>query len=540
MSGFEIALFVFCVGFLIAIVVLVALLLTARKNAAESAQSIQTLVRDVRVATDEKKQAAVALKSLRELANAKLAKASQSIQQWQSRYKRLEQWENVQGYFEKSAELKESVAILNRKAEALRNVIEGYGTKYIIPPQTILDQLASETEYTSPGQKLKAAREVTRNMVREETAAICDYSDEKNSQLAASFALDAFNGKAEAILSDVKTDNIGTLTQRIRDAFLLINEQGVAFRNARITPAYLEARLEELRCAALVQRIKQDERDEQRRVKARMQEETKVQREVAKVQKESQRKEDERERERQLIQKAQEEAILNERTRAEAKLREDLKRVSEEQRSEFEARSRVEIERQVTAKAAEFTTQIAEQEAMIKALQEQRQKAQSMAQQTKRGTVYIISNVGSFGEGVYKIGQTRRLEPMDRIWELGDASVPFDFDVHALIQTDDAPTLEGALHRQFVIGQVNKMNWRKEFFRVDLLEIKRVVEEMKLAANWTMVAKAQQFVETKMLEESFRSDPAKRELWLAEQLGVTLSTPNQPRHDDDVEDDDSN
>jgi hypothetical protein len=429
---------------------------------------------------------------------------------------------------------------LNRKAEALRNVIEGYGTKYIIPPQTILDQLASETEYTSPGQKLKAAREVTRNMVREETAAICDYSDEKNSQLAASFALDAFNGKAEAILSDVKTDNIGTLTQKIRDAFLLINEQGVAFGNARITPAYLEARLEELRCAALVQRIKQDERDEQRRVKARMQEETKVQREVAKVQKESQRKEDEREHERQLIQKAQEEAILNERTRAEAKLLEDLKRVSEEQRSEFEARSRVEIERQVTAKAAEFTTQIAEKEAMIKALQEQRQKAQSMAQQTKRGTVYIISNVGSFGEGVYKIGQTRRLEPMDRIWELGDASVPFDFDVHALIQTDDAPTLEGALHRQFVIGQVNKMNWRKEFFRVDLLEIKRVVEEMKLAANWTMVAKAQQFVETKMLEESFRSDPAKRELWLSEQLGVTLSTPNQPRHDDDVEDDDSN
>lgn len=188
----------------------------------------------------------------------------------------------------------------------------------------------------------------------------------KTVNLQRAFALDAFNGKAEAILSDVKTDNIGTLTQKIRDAFLLINEQGVAFRNARITPAYLEARLEELRCAALVQRIKQDERDEQRRVKARMQEETKVQREVAKVQKESQRKEDERERERQLIQKAQEEAILNERTRAEAKLREDLKRVSEEQRSEFEARSRVEIERQVTAKAAEFTTQIAEQEAMIK------------------------------------------------------------------------------------------------------------------------------------------------------------------------------
>jgi len=81
--------------------------------------------------------------------------------------------------------------------------------------------------------------------------------------------------------------------------------------------------------------------------------------------------------------------------------------------------------------------------------------------------VYVISNVGSFGENVSKIGLTRRLEPLDRIRELGDASVPFEFDVHTLIRSDDAPALEHALHQRFVRNQVNKVNARKEFFRVD-------------------------------------------------------------------------
>lgn len=65
-----------------------------------------------------------------------------------------------------------------------------------------------------------------------------------------------------------------------------------------------------------------------------------------------------------------------------------------------------------------------------------------MAQQTKSGHVYIISNIGSFGENVYKIGMTRRLEPTDRVRELGDASVPFPFDIHAMIYSEDALNLK--------------------------------------------------------------------------------------------------
>ena len=98
-------------------------------------------------------------------------------------------------------------------------------------------------------------------------------------------------------------------------------------------------------------------------------------------------------------------------------------------------------------------------------------------QNAKAGYVYIISNVGSLGENVYKIGMTRRLEPQDRIDELGDASVPFSYDVHALIFSDNAPALEAKLHEHFYKNRVNKLNNRKEFFRADIYEIEKVVKE---------------------------------------------------------------
>jgi hypothetical protein len=96
-------------------------------------------------------------------------------------------------------------------------------------------------------------------------------------------------------------------------------------------------------------------------------------------------------------------------------------------------------------------------------------------QNAKAGYVYIISNIGAFGEGVYKIGMTRRLEPLDRIAELGDASVPFPFDVHALIFSENAPDLEAKIQQHFHAFRLNKINNRKEFFRADIDEIEHVV-----------------------------------------------------------------
>jgi hypothetical protein len=113
----------------------------------------------------------------------------------------------------------------------------------------------------------------------------------------------------------------------------------------------------------------------------------------------------------------------------------------------------------------------------LKEAEEKAQRAISQAQLTKAGHVYVLSNIGCFGEGVFKIGMTRRIEPMDRVKELGDASVPFPFDVHMMISCDDAPGLENALHREFHGQRVNKVNFRKEYFRADFESIRRIVAE---------------------------------------------------------------
>ena len=127
---------------------------------------------------------------------------------------------------------------------------------------------------------------------------------------------------------------------------------------------------------------------------------------------------------------------------------------------------------------------------------EKKERALSMAQQTKRGHVYIISNIGSFGENVFKIGMTRRLEPADRIRELGDASVPFKFDVHAMIYSDEARTLEYELHKAFADKKVNMLNYRREFFRVSLAEIENKIAELGFTAEFTTVPEAMEFRET--------------------------------------------
>ncbi|MFV0142578.1 GIY-YIG nuclease family protein [Empedobacter falsenii] len=124
-----------------------------------------------------------------------------------------------------------------------------------------------------------------------------------------------------------------------------------------------------------------------------------------------------------------------------------------------------------------------------------------MAQQTKRGHVYIISNIGSFGENVFKIGMTRRLEPLDRVRELGDASVPFRFDVHAMIYSDEARTLEYELHKAFADKVVNLFNYRREFFNVTLQEIKEKIVELGFEAEFITDAEAMEYRESLLLKE---------------------------------------
>ena len=143
-----------------------------------------------------------------------------------------------------------------------------------------------------------------------------------------------------------------------------------------------------------------------------------------------------------------------------------------------------------------------ELEAQLSTLDDSMQQIDYREANQKAGYVYIISNVGAFGEGVYKIGMTRRLEPMDRIDELGDASVPFDFDVHALIFSDNAPGLEAALHKAFEDRKLNMVNTRREFFRVSLEEIKTVVKKnFDQTVDFVDVPLAEQYRQSELMRK---------------------------------------
>jgi hypothetical protein len=369
---------------------------------------------------------------------------------------------------------------LEQTAAAMRNIIEGYGDRYVVPTQGVLDELAEHFGFTEAGTRLKAARERMREMIKSGKAATCDYVEANRRATAIEFVLDAFNGKVDSILTGVRHDNFGTLEQKIKDAFNVVNHNGQAFRDARILPEYLAVRLEELKWAVVANELKLKEKEEQRLIKERIREEEKAQREFERAQRDAEKEEE-------LLRKAMEKA------------RREFEKAGDEQKSKYEE-------------------QLKELSAKLQAAEEKNQRALSMAQQTKTGHVYVISNVGSFGEDVFKVGLTRRLEPLDRIRELGDASVPFDFDVHALIHSEDAPALERELHKRFVRSQVNKVNPRKEFFRVALQEIRQVVDGMGLQAQWTMSAEAREYRETQAVERAMQSKSFEESAWIKQQL----------------------
>ena len=205
---------------------------------------------------------------------------------------------------------------------------------------------------------------------------------------------------------------------------------------------------------------KQREKEEQAQIREQMREEEKAQREIEKARKQAEQDE------------ATYAALLR-------RAQEDVDSAAEKDKAVL------------NNKIADLQRRIAEIE--------ERKRSISMAELTRTGYVYIISNVGSFGEDVYKIGMTRRLQPMDRVKELGDASVPFPFDVHALIRTSDAPTLEKALHKHFNSRRLNLENQRKEFFRVSIDEIRDELELLRedvgidSELRLTLVAEAKEY-----------------------------------------------
>lgn len=255
----------------------------------------------------------------------------------------------------------------------------------------------------------------------------------------------AFNNECEAAIANTRWNNVNAMEKRILNAAKQIDKANESM-TLRISELYVGLKLDELHATHEYRerlKIEKDERAELAR----------ADREEKKLLAAAEAAEREEDRYQKLLTKARSEAGVDE-------------------------------------------DRIAKLEAALAEAHATSERARAMAEMTKSGYVYVISNIGSFGEDVVKIGLTRRLEPDDRVKELGDASVPFGFDTHAMIYSDEAPALESALHKEFEEHRVNASNMRKEFFRVGLDEVEEAVRRLAPSASFFTDREAQEWHET--------------------------------------------
>lgn len=329
---------------------------------------------------------------------------------------------------------------------------------------------ASLEEYKN---KLQNIRDKQRELLRSNKATFCskpwlvDGSKQKGEKMIKDWTkqmLRCFNNECDTLIDKVKFSNVNTYLDKIHQSANTMNKLA-DFMGVTISPLYIQLKTDECRLAYEYAVKKQEEKEEQRRIREQLKEEEKLQKELEQARKDI----------------AKEQSHYN---NALAKLETQLKTCKDADREELLAKKK-EIEQH------------------LQQLDNSLQDIDYREANKRAGYVYIISNIGSFGENIYKIGMTRRLEPLERVNELGDASVPFKFDVHALIFSDDAPALEASLHRAFENKKVNMVNTKREFFRVTLDEI---IEEVKKnhdkTVDYTKVAEAEQYRQSiKMYEQ---------------------------------------
>lgn len=257
----------------------------------------------------------------------------------------------------------------------------------------------------------------------------------------------AFNNECEAAIANVRWNNVVAMEKRILSAAAAIDKENTSM-NLTLSDRFVALKIEELR-------LTHEYREQLKREKEERAEMARAEKEEKKLLAEAEAAEREEAKYQALLEKARKEADSDGNRR-----------------------------------------RIEELEAALAAAHTASERARAMAEMTRSGYVYIISNVGSFGEDVVKIGLTRRLDPDDRIRELGDASVPFGFDTHAMIYSDAAPALEGALHKEFADRRINMSNFRKEFFRVSLEEVEAAVGRLAPTAGFFKDREAQEWHET--------------------------------------------
>ena len=266
----------------------------------------------------------------------------------------------------------------------------------------------------------------------------------------------AFNNECAAAIANARWNNMERMKERICKSFKSINKLCEVWYIS-ISPEYLMLKLQELRLTHEYKVKKQEEKEEEKENSRRLREEEKFRKEAEGAQKD------------------------------------------EDKYDRLLAKAKKDAEKAAGTKLSELENEIAALTEKLAEAHEKNERAKSMAQQTKSGHVYVISNIGSFGENIYKIGMTRRLDPRDRVKELGDASVPFGFDVHAMIFSKDAPDLESKLHKAFEAKRMNLANTRKEFFNVSLEDIKEEVKRASPDAVFYETVEARQYKESEAI-----------------------------------------
>lgn len=265
--------------------------------------------------------------------------------------------------------------------------------------------------------------------------------------------MEAFNGECDEIVRKVTYSNVNKSLERIDKIAENVNKncQDVGIS---IPPRYITLKKNEVQLAFEFSQQKEEEKERLRILRAEAAEQKRVEREIE----------------------------------------EKRKKLDKERKQYSSAYEKIQRRIETNANDKNLLDKAADLKQHLDDIDKAVKDVDYRAANQKAGFVYIISNVGSFGEGVYKIGMTRRLDPDERIKELSGASVPFGFDIHAMIFSDDAPKLEAALHHAFDDKKVNIVNQRKEFFRVSLQEIEDVVKaNYNKTVEFTEAAPAEQY-----------------------------------------------
>ena len=399
-----------------------------------------------------------------------IATAMMKLREYKKKYSPL---------IDQDAELKKLLNLTKNEQANLKKLQTSYAEKFTIY-ESLMEEISifnDQLEYASISfyephfdfdtseefkLKIKEVRDLQKVLISDKTAIEAKVSIQvgssktKGRQLLNKqirLSLRAFNNECDAAIGNIRWNNIEQMLKRIeraREAIDKLNES----LSVVISDKFYDLKVKELLLSHEYRELKQAERDKSTELK-------RLQREEQKLLKDAENARKEEDKYGKLLDAAKKQA-----------------------------------EKAVGEKQKALELEINKLSMSLVEAKENTMRALSMAQKTKAGHVYIISNRGSFGEHVIKIGMTRRLDPVDRIKELGDASVPFTFDLHALIYTEDAPALEGQLHEVFQEFRVNLVNNRKEFFRIPIETVHAEIRKIDPDIDFIFTAEAREYKES--------------------------------------------